>query len=93
MCRGREGAGERQGRHEVLGGVTSTAPVAGTPGGAPSLPSPRSVPFFLASLPWTLFTSLLTHRLVLLCVDAYCFIFWDLPGDVRQHLNQPCVGG
>ena len=27
-------------------------------------------------------TSLLTHRLVLLCVYAYCFIFWDLPGDV-----------
>ena len=26
--------------------------------------------------------SLLTHRLVLLCVDAYCFVFWDLPGDV-----------
>ena len=25
---------------------------------------------------------LLTHRLVLLCVDAYCFICWDLPGDV-----------
>ena len=24
----------------------------------------------------------LIHRLVLLCVDAYCFIFWDLPGDV-----------
>ena len=21
-------------------------------------------------------------RLVSLCVDAYCFIFWDLPGDV-----------
>ena len=27
--------------------------------------------------------SLLTHRLVFLCVDAYCFIFWDLPGDVQ----------
>ena len=26
--------------------------------------------------------SLWTHRLVLLCVDASCFIFWDLPGDV-----------
>ena len=26
--------------------------------------------------------SLLTHRLVLLCVGAYRFIFWDLPGDV-----------
>ena len=26
--------------------------------------------------------SLLTHRLVPLCVDAYCFVFWDLPGDV-----------
>ena len=26
--------------------------------------------------------SLLTHRLVFLCVDTYCFIFWDLPGDV-----------
>ena len=35
-----------------------------------------------ASLTWSLFTSLLTHRLVLLCVDAYWFIFWDLPGDV-----------
>ena len=34
--------------------------------------------------PWSLFMSLslLTHRLVFLCVDAYCFIFWDLPGDV-----------
>ena len=36
----------------------------------------------IASLPWTLFTSLLTHRLVLLCIDAHCFIFWALPGDV-----------
>ena len=36
----------------------------------------------IASLPWTMFTSLLTHRLVLLCIDAHCFIFWDLPGDV-----------
>ena len=36
----------------------------------------------IASLPWTLFTSLLTHRLVLLCIDAHRFIFWDLPGDV-----------
>ena len=26
--------------------------------------------------------SLLTHRLVFLCVYAYCFIFWDLPGGV-----------
>ena len=24
----------------------------------------------------------LTHRLVLLCIDAHCFILWDLPGDV-----------
>ena len=31
-------------------------------------------------VPWSLFMSLLTHRLVILCVDAYCFIFWDLPG-------------
>ena len=22
------------------------------------------------------------HRLVLLCIYAHCFIFWDLPGDV-----------
>ena len=22
------------------------------------------------------------HKLVLLCVDVHCFIFWDLPGDV-----------
>ena len=36
----------------------------------------------IASVTWTLFSSLLTHRLVLLCVDAHCFIFWDLPGDV-----------
>ena len=36
----------------------------------------------IASLPWTLFTSLLTHRLVLLCIDAHCFIFWALPGHV-----------
>ena len=36
----------------------------------------------IASLPWTLFTSLSTHRLVHLCIDAHCFIFWDLPGDV-----------
>ena len=26
--------------------------------------------------------SLLIHRLVLLCVAANCFVFWDLPGDV-----------
>ena len=36
----------------------------------------------IVSLPWTLLTSRLTHRLVLLCIDAHCFIFWDLPGDV-----------
>ena len=30
----------------------------------------------IASLSWTFFTSLLTHRLVLLCIDAHCFIFW-----------------
>ena len=35
-----------------------------------------------ASVPWTLVASLLTHRLVLLCADAHCFIFRDLPGDV-----------
>ena len=28
------------------------------------------------------FLSLLTHRLVPLCVDAHCFILWGLPGDV-----------
>ena len=37
---------------------------------------------FIASLNCSLFMSLLTHRLVLLCVDAYCLVFWDLPGDV-----------
>ena len=26
--------------------------------------------------------SLLTHRLVLLCIDTHCFVFWDLPGGV-----------
>ena len=36
----------------------------------------------IASLPWTLFTSLLTHRLVLLCSEVHCFILWDLPGGV-----------
>ena len=36
----------------------------------------------IPSLTWSLFTSLLTHRLVLLCVDANCFTFWDLPGAV-----------
>ena len=35
----------------------------------------------IASLPWTLLTSLLTHR-PLLCIEAHCSIFWDLPGDV-----------
>ena len=40
----------------------------------------------IASLIWSLFTSPLTRRLVLLCVDAYCIVFWDLPGDVLQHL-------
>ena len=25
---------------------------------------------------------LLTHRLVFLCVDVHCFVFWDVPGDV-----------
>ena len=61
----------------------------------PPLPAPGSCPFLslfvscllmLARLRRTLllpsFTSLLTHRLVLLCIDAHCFIFWDLPGDV-----------
>ena len=37
---------------------------------------------FIDTLTWSLLMSLLTHRLVLLCVDAYCFVFWDLPGDV-----------
>ena len=41
----------------------------------------------------SLFTSLLTHRLVLLCVDAYCFIFWDLPGDVLAAPESACVAG
>ena len=35
-----------------------------------------------ASSTWSLFTTLLTQGLVLLCVDAYCIILWDLPGDV-----------
>ena len=34
------------------------------------------------SLTWSLFMSLLTRRLVLLDADAYCFVYWDLPGDV-----------
>ena len=45
----------------------------------------------IASLPRTLFTSLLTHRLVLLCIDAHCFIFWALPGDVLAAL-EPALG-
>ena len=36
----------------------------------------------IASLTWTLFTSLLAHRLVLDIIDAHCFICWDVPGDV-----------
>ena len=36
---------------------------------------------FIASLTWSLFTSRSAHRLVLLCVDAHCFVFWDVPGD------------
>ena len=36
----------------------------------------------IESLTWSLFVSLLTHGLVSLCVDAYYFIFWDLPGGV-----------
>ena len=43
----------------------------------------------VASLSWTWFTSLLTHRLVLLCIDAHCFIFWICQGMSWQHLNQP----
>ena len=42
----------------------------------------------IASLTWSLFTSLLTHRPVLVYLDAYCFISWDLPGDV---LAAPCI--
>ena len=30
----------------------------------------------------SIYLSLLIHALVFLCVDAHCFIFWDLPGDV-----------
>ena len=41
------------------------------------------VAFRTAALLWAMRSfGLWTHRLVLLCVDAYCFIFWDLPGDV-----------
>ena len=36
----------------------------------------------LNTLTWSLFMSLLTHRLVFVCVDAYSCIFNDLPGDV-----------
>ena len=37
---------------------------------------------FIDAFSWSLFMSLWTHGLVNLCVDAYCFIFWDLPGNV-----------
>ena len=43
---------------------------------------PRPLLLIIDPLTWFLFMSLLTHRLVLLCVDAYCLIFWDLPVDV-----------
>ena len=36
--------------------------------------------------------SLLTHRLVFLCVDAHCSISWDLPGDVLAA-PQPALCG
>ena len=44
------------------------------------------------SLTWSLFISLWTHRLVLLCVDAYCFILWDVPGDVLAAPESPLCG-
>ena len=43
----------------------------------------------IASLPWTLFMSLLTHRLVLLCIDDTVFIFGICQGMSWQHLSQP----
>ena len=46
----------------------------------------------IASLPWTLFTSLLTHRLVHLCIDAPCFIFWHLPGLQKQVTKEQSIG-
>ena len=36
----------------------------------------------VGSLTWSLLTSLLAQRLVLLGLHAHCSIFWDLPGDV-----------
>ena len=36
--------------------------------------------------------SLLTHRLVLLCVDAHCSIVWDLPGDVLAAPDSALCG-
>ena len=44
--------------------------------------APICYPPIIDSLTWSLFMSLLTPRLVLLCVGAHRFIFWDVPGDV-----------
>ena len=46
----------------------------------------------LDSLTWSLFMSLLTHRLVFLCVDAYYFTFWDLLGDVLAAAESALCG-
>ena len=40
----------------------------------------------------SLFPSLLTHKLVLLCADAYFFIFWDLPWDVLAAPDSALCG-
>ena len=89
VATGEPPVGEGLGRDAGRGGSVHHPFIPGPPARAPA---PGQLPAgvsqhqasarTIASLPWTLFTSLLTHRLVLLCIDAHCFISWDLPGDV-----------
>ena len=64
-----------------LGARPRAGPEVPPLGPAPSPSPPLQLPHH-CFFNWSSFTSLLTHRRVLLRVDAYCFIHWDLPGDV-----------
>ena len=84
-ARGRARAGEGAPR-PILGNTRPGRRAEGAgPAGTP--PPSQYILRIIDSSTWSLFTSLWTHRLVLLCIDAHCLgyclhIFWALPGDV-----------
>ena len=81
VVRRRRGAGRGGGGAAASGGDAGGG--GAMPGGARMTDGGRAPPALCPhSLTWSLFMSLLTHRVIFLCADAYHFISWDLPGDV-----------